>query len=489
MVNRKEIKKPAVILGLDGFHEGLLNLCPNIKEIYNNSISGTLKSTIPPLTMPAWATIHTGKDVGTHGVYGFLKFDDRNFTTRVFRQSDIKHPFFYEYLYNVRYKLFLMNIPFTEPPRIPGDVIQSWFTRSDRLEDYLVPEDLIDRYPSIKKYKVFPNYIKNFSEVLDIFKSQKSVIREIIEFGDYDIVFTFISVTDWIQHQTLPEILDGKNKKGLRILKDIDELVGWISDHVEILLLFSDHGFKVYNELFFLNNWLKKEKYLIVKSKSKVAIGRETVYKRNINVRNLTELFYKNKLLYKIGSILKPLIENLFKFNFIYDEYIDIEKSIVFTVENTWPSIFVNRNIPKEKRKVIMSEIIRKLNTEGIEAKSSEELYGVSSDDFPDVFIVNEKYYVVKGCGKMIKAKFNRGFHSVNGFFAIKTPEVKPKKINMKLVDLAPTILDLFNVGVPKDMVGKSIFGGVKRIEPLYYQFERQKITKKVKELRRKRML
>lgn len=488
MVSGKEIKRTAVILGLDGFHEGLLNLCPNIKEIYENSISGTLKSTIPPLTMPAWATIHTGKDIGTHKVYGFIKFDSKNFTTRIFRQSDIKHPFFYEYLYNAGYKLFLMNIPFTEPPRIPRDVIQSWFTRGNKLEDYLVPKDLMDRYQSIKNYRIFPNYIKNFNEVLDILKSQKDVIKEVIEFGDYDIVFAFISVTDWIQHQALPEILNGKCKEGLKVLREVDELVGWISDQVNELILFSDHGFKVYNEIFFLNNWLKKERYLVTGSKDKVIVGRETVYKRNINVKNLVWVFYKSGLLYKIGSIIKPLIENLLKINLIYEESVDIEKSVAFVVESAWPSIFINKNIPKKERKTIVFEIIKKLIQEGIEAKSSEELYGISGDNFPDVFIVNEKYYVVKRGGKEIKIKFNRGFHSVNGFFAIKTPETKPQRVNMRLIDLAPTILDLFNVGIPKDMEGKSIFGGAKRIEPLY-QLEKQKIAESVKKLKKRGIL
>jgi len=198
----------------------------------------------------------------------------------------------------------------------------------------------------------------------------------------------------------------------------------------------------------------------------------------------LVSLFYKSDLLYRIGCTLRPFIENLFKVNIVYGEPLNLDESSAFIIENACPSIFINRKIPRSKRKDIIRDIIKKLNREGFEAKSSEELYGVYYEDFPDIFIVTDEVHIVKGSGKEIKAKFNRGFHSRNGLFAIKAPGIKPRRLNIRLIDLAPTILDIFDIGSPTDMEGKSIFGGIKKVEPLYAQSERQKIVKTIKKLK-----
>ena len=72
----------SLILCLDGFHNDLLDFCPNLKKLYKNRVSGTLKSTVPTITPSAWASIHTGKEVGSHKISGFLKWD-KDFNTSV----------------------------------------------------------------------------------------------------------------------------------------------------------------------------------------------------------------------------------------------------------------------------------------------------------------------------------------------------------------------------------------------------------------------
>ena len=44
---------------------------PNIRKLAQSGSYGKLESTIPPITVPAWMSMVTGKDPGTLGFYGF----------------------------------------------------------------------------------------------------------------------------------------------------------------------------------------------------------------------------------------------------------------------------------------------------------------------------------------------------------------------------------------------------------------------------------
>ena len=72
----KKGKQKVAVIGLDGVPPSLVfgeisrNL-PNMRALTEHGIWGPLRSTDPPITVPAWATITTGKDPGELGIYGF----------------------------------------------------------------------------------------------------------------------------------------------------------------------------------------------------------------------------------------------------------------------------------------------------------------------------------------------------------------------------------------------------------------------------------
>ena len=72
MKNRKKV----VVIGLDcatpkTLFEDFLEDCPNIKRLMENGVYGKLRSSDPPITVPAWIVMSTSKKPGTLGVYGF----------------------------------------------------------------------------------------------------------------------------------------------------------------------------------------------------------------------------------------------------------------------------------------------------------------------------------------------------------------------------------------------------------------------------------
>ena len=69
-------KNKLVIIGLDcatpkTLFEDFLDDCPNLKKMVDQGIHGKLRTCDPPITIPAWMVMSTGKKAGTLGLYGF----------------------------------------------------------------------------------------------------------------------------------------------------------------------------------------------------------------------------------------------------------------------------------------------------------------------------------------------------------------------------------------------------------------------------------
>src|SRR6056297_2251996 len=76
--------KKFVCIGLDCADPSLIfkefiDFLPNISNLIKNGSHSPLKSTIPPITVPAWMSMLTGKDPGELGLYGFQNRLDRSY--------------------------------------------------------------------------------------------------------------------------------------------------------------------------------------------------------------------------------------------------------------------------------------------------------------------------------------------------------------------------------------------------------------------------
>ena len=74
----REIKMPnkVAVLGLDSvppeiLFDKLLDKLPNLRRIYAEGLHGRLRTCDPPITVPAWMVMMTGKNPGELGIYGF----------------------------------------------------------------------------------------------------------------------------------------------------------------------------------------------------------------------------------------------------------------------------------------------------------------------------------------------------------------------------------------------------------------------------------
>src|SRR5687767_12670373 len=80
-----------LIIGLDCLGPELLRAesladLPRLAGLVGAGTSGTLRSTVPPITVPAWTSMVTGRDPGELGIYGFRNrrsagYEDLKYTT------------------------------------------------------------------------------------------------------------------------------------------------------------------------------------------------------------------------------------------------------------------------------------------------------------------------------------------------------------------------------------------------------------------------
>src|SRR3989344_286732 len=153
-----------VVIGLDGATWDLLKpwadkgWLPNIKRLMKKGAWGNLMSTIPPITGPAWDTIATGKNPGSHGCYNFVVPTDSLLSIEPIDTTKIKGKTFYEFLENDGKKCILINMPCSFPPRINKGILLPSFLDIHSEQNY--SKDLIKKIPEIKDYRVMPDFLK-----------------------------------------------------------------------------------------------------------------------------------------------------------------------------------------------------------------------------------------------------------------------------------------------------------------------------------------
>src|SRR4030042_7066724 len=83
------------VIGLDGATFDLLDpwikedKLPNLSHLLNKGVSGTLQSTYPPLTGPAWSSFMTGKSPAQHGVLEFFRKTEGTYDQQLNTRFDI----------------------------------------------------------------------------------------------------------------------------------------------------------------------------------------------------------------------------------------------------------------------------------------------------------------------------------------------------------------------------------------------------------------
>lgn len=262
------------VIGLDGVSWKIMDSIINedyfnvISEVLDNSLKADLISTLPPITPPAWTSIATGVNPGKHGIYSFYNIDKlkEGFRSIIVSGIEVCYPRLHEILSLFKIRSLVANLPATYyvPPIISKYVlaVSDWLSPSIKVNDpnhnYLakafskniVAKDLREpREIGIKLAERVKAIVKSLITAIEVIKPT--------------VMFVVFSETDWIMHKDIG-FLKGYNLSYYRdVFLNIDNFIHYLKKQGYKLIFVSDHGFRIYNRIFYPRTLLEEYGYKI----------------------------------------------------------------------------------------------------------------------------------------------------------------------------------------------------------------------------------
>ena len=480
MYNKKN-KKKLLIIGIDG---GTLDIVlplvkrgvlPNIENLINNGTYGTLLSTIPPVTAPAWSSFITGTNPGKHGVFYFFK-KGKDGERVLVNLRHMKGLPFWRVLNRHGSKVGLINIPLTYPPERVDRFMISGMLVPQGSNDYTYPPELLSKLDNyyvdidglmVKNEWRVEKLIKKSREmfvrnVFNISKTRTHNALKLMKSEPWDFFMVVFTGSDRICHFFWEDRNRGKSPSS--IVEDyyifLDSMIGKLVEEAgedTFKLVMSDHGFGS----------------AATRKINAVALAEqlgETVFVPYFRLFHL-----RNRLLGKIGK----------KRRISMEDYVDSKRSrILFEpIYANFLGISINLRSddgygivrPGEEYRALREKIIKKLEnlSDPVSGKrlveevhTRESLYqGAFVKDAPDI-VVQFSYDCKVGFSPLKRAlvckhkdPIKTGDHRREGLFIASGSQIVSGRLETELFiqDVTPTLLYLLGAPIPESYDGRLI--------------------------------
>ena len=493
--------KRIMLIGLDGATWNLImpwvveGELPTFRYLLEKGAWGTLKSTIPPITPVAWASLLTGKTPGKTGIYDFFYLEEK-FPPRIKISSgvSIRRSSLITILSKEGIKILAINIPMTYPPyKVNGILITgietppgAKFAYPNEIYDRLVRENY---FPEPRIHYVPGHEKRLLTELYKNINKRNKILFELWDSYDYDVLLFFLRETDIASH-IFWRFLDSnhplhvKNNELKRAIlityKAADQLIRKIlrkKQPNDLLIVFSDHGFGPEYFRVNLNNWLFIKGYITLKHSPRTYVKKILNYVITpSNIWNILARFRLKSLSHLKAKHTSINTQDLLSKLFLNINDIDWDKTLAFSFGSIGRHlpIFINDNFPinlvkkKLKKDILLlntflgrSVIKRVINFEEIYTKDQENRVTL-----PDLFVAFKipyagytlpPPYLFEGSSILSPSPVTQtGAHTRDGIIALIGSDIKIGKHGpFDIVDIAPTILALLSIEIPEDIDGR----------------------------------
>jgi predicted AlkP superfamily phosphohydrolase/phosphomutase len=479
------MKRKIILFGIDGAPWSLIDrfvaegVMPNFKKVLEKGVKGTLMSTIPYLTLPAWTSIFTGVNPGKHGMIDFRMRLDGKFVTVHSRNKEIMSV--WQILSKHGLKSVVVNDPVSYfPEKINGVFVTGLLTLSKT--NYVEPATLAQEVEDVSGtggyvyelpmdfYRIVVESKEEAYKIIeDMANKHARVALHLAKKFEWDILAPIFTSTDRLQHfyWNEPEYI---RRHYMLIDKILGDFMAIADQQQADIFIVSDHGFGPYRKAFYINTWLEGLGLLVTK-KTVFSLLAAVGLNRQRIVRMLNKLHLYNFAYNLATKKFKGLEESAM----FFDKQIDFARSKAFSESKF--GIYVNEHLKGEEYDNVRDMIIRKLEEvrdNGVKVvekafKREEILNGKYMPSAHDIFVVTaEGYEFLHHSSKVpfdiprdIKGGAMRdGCHRPEGIFAAYGPDIRSGvNLGNKLhtIDITPTLLYILGLQTPNYADGRVI--------------------------------
>lgn len=505
------------VVGLDGATFDLIRPwanqghLPTLQRLMQTGAWGELRSTIPPMTAPAWTAFATGKNPGKHGLYDWVRRDPDSYDVSPLTGRHIAEPTLWSLLSDSGRRLCIYNVPMTYPPHpVNGLMISGMPAPSTRVTITHPPSLLEEIEQAVGEYLLYPDPGQAYSDAgVDAFlerlyrttETRLRTLDYLREREPWDFLMVVFNGTDTVQHalwKTMspahplyePSKAERYGDAILRYYQFVDEGLGRLVDNLDddtVLLIMSDHGFGPFHKFIHVNNWLRQQGWLRLKhtlgTRAKSALFRLGFAPMPI---------YDMLMRLGLGGLKREVVrgrgQGLLKTLFLSFDDVDWRRTVAYSLGNVG-QIYLNVRgreplgtvAPGTAYEALRDEIIERLRElrdpetgEAVvqEIYRREEIYhGPALERAADVLFIPTRmeYFGFGeyefGSNQVIEAMKRgiSGTHRMNGVLLLHGQPVRPgvQIEDASLYDLAPTILHLMGEPVLSDMDGQVLTGAL----------------------------
>jgi predicted AlkP superfamily phosphohydrolase/phosphomutase len=434
---------------------------PHLRHLAAAGLSGPLESTIPPITVPAWMSMMTGRDPGTLGIYGFRNRKDHTYEGLSFASSRlVREPTVWDLCGQAGKQVIVLGVPLTYPPRPVNGLLASGFLAPGTGSQYTYPAAFKDEIAQIS-----PDYqldVKDFRtsdkdrllEQIDSMTAARfRLATELARTKPWDLFVVVEMGTDRIHHGFW-SFMDPAHRKFVpgnpyeHTIRDyyvrLDAYIGGLLEAVPedtVVLVVSDHGAQKMDGGICFNEWLIAEGYLTLRD-----------YPDTITRFDQLEIDWSKTRAWGDGGYYGRLFLN---------------------VEGREPAGLVAAGEVESLR----SELVTKLEALtdedgrniGTRVFKPEQIYGRVNNIAPDliVYFGNLDWRSVGSIGhRSIRTRVNdtgpddanhaqQGMLILSGAQALNLP--RGHRDGMRIYDVLPTLCDLLDLAPPPALTGRSL--------------------------------
>jgi predicted AlkP superfamily phosphohydrolase/phosphomutase len=284
------MSRRVAVIGLDCADPALVfdryaDELPNLRALMGAGTWGPLRSVDPPITVPAWSCMTSGRDPGELGIYGFRNRTAHDYSSLGIADSrSVLVDRVWDHFSRAGRHVVVVGVPQTSPPvEVNGELVSCFLTSDTRTDPYTHPPALRSEIETlVGAYRVD---VRNFrsedrdrilAEVYEMTEQRFAVCRHLLDTRPWEF-FMMVEIGLDRMHHAFWRFLDPTHpayepdhryQDAIRnyyayLDEEIGELMERFDDETTVLVV-SDHGARPMLGGICVNEWLVQEGYLVL---------------------------------------------------------------------------------------------------------------------------------------------------------------------------------------------------------------------------------